>query len=276
MVIKSLVGFVEKVFTGITYPQQELIVVNYHSTPKKFNSNFEKQVVFFKKNFNIISPADLENYFFNKNWASKKCSLLFTFDDGLQNNLNAVSVLEKHNICAMFFVLPEFINTPIEKQKSYYLKNIRPIVNPNIDAEPEDFNALNWNELKKLLSKGHSIGAHTQTHTLVAKNSDKDNSKFEIVTCKENIEKELNIKVTSFCSINNTALSVHKKEKELIESNYKFHFTTFPGSNNNPKNPLLIKRRNIECFWLLGAVYFAIGKFDLKRWKIKTEQFDKL
>lgn len=273
--IKSFLGHLEKNIFKIKYSNDELIVVNYHSTPKKFDANFEQQVNYFKRNFNIISPTELEDIYFNKENKRDKCSLLFTFDDGLKNNLNAITILEKNNIKALFFVVPEFINMPKEKQKEFYLTNIRPVINNNIDNQAEDFCALSWNELNELVRKGHAVGAHTQTHTLVAQTSLLKNSEFEIVDCKNNIEKALNINVSSFCSINDTLLSVGKKEKELIATNYKFHFTTLPGSNKE-KDALLIKRRNVEAFWLRGAVYYAIGKLDLKRWQTKIEEFVKL
>jgi hypothetical protein len=72
--------------------------------------------------------------------------------------------------------------------------------------------------------------------------------------------------ITSYCSINNTLESTGPKEKKLIAENYTYHFTTFPGSNIHPKDPLFIKRRNIECFWLKGAMYYALGNWDLRRW----------
>lgn len=276
MLLKSIIGKIEKVFSGLNYSSKELIVVNYHSTPKIFDSNFEKQVVFFKEKYNVISPFELEDYYFNKDWKPKKCSLLFTFDDGLKNNLNAVKILDKHNIKAIFFIVPDFINTKLDRQKEFYLNKIRPIINSQIDNEEEDFTALSWIELQELLAKGYSIGAHTHSHSLIAQLSELKNSIYEIVYCKETIEKALSTNITSFCSINNTSVSVGKKEKDLIAANYKFHFTTFPGLNNDGKNPLLIKRRNMESFWLMGAVYYALGKFDLKRWKNKTEQFNNL
>jgi len=273
---KSFFGKIEKNIFKIAYSDDELIVVNYHSTPKKFDKNFERQVNYFKTNFNIISPQELQSFFDGKGLKKNKCSLLFTFDDGLKNNLNAIRILEKNNIRALLFIVPGFIDTPKEKQKEFYLKNIRSIINSNIDNQPEDFTALGWNEIKDLISRGHFVGAHTQSHTLVANTSDINNSEIEIAGCKKVIEKELEISVDSFCSINNTTLSIGKKEKELINKNYKYHFTTFPGLNNENKDPQLIKRRNVESFWLMGAVYFAIGIKDLKRWQDRIKQFSQL
>jgi peptidoglycan/xylan/chitin deacetylase (PgdA/CDA1 family) len=275
-VCKSIIGYFEKFICGITYSNNELIVLNYHSTPKKFNANFEKQVLYLKDRFNIISPADLDRYYFDSSWKSDKPALIFSFDDGLKNNLNAVSVLEKYNIKALFFLVPNFINSEKNNQKEFYITNIRPVINKEIDSEPDDFTALSWPDLKLLISKDHVVGAHTLSHNLIAQNSTLQNSTVEIVNCKSVIEKALGIKINSFCSINNTALSVAKKEKILIEENYKYHFTTFPGFNAKRKNSMLIKRRNVESYWLMGVFYFALGKMDLYRWNKKINTYKDL
>ncbi len=272
---KNIFGHIEKARGGLSYDKNELLVVNYHSTPKKFMADFKKQVEFLSNQFTIIAPAELESYF-NGTLRSAKCNLLFTFDDGLTNNLNAVKILDDYKIKALFFIVPDFINCTAADQKKFYLKNIRSEVNAAIDNEEEDFTAMDWDTLKKLCADGHAVGAHTLSHTLVAKNSSAHNSEKEIVACKKEIEKEMNLALPYFCSINNTLESTGKKEKELIEKNYSFHFTTLPGYNGKDKNRLFIKRRNIECFWPAGSFYFALGKTDLKRWEEKIKQYTSL
>lgn len=124
--------------------------------------------------------------------------------------------------------------------------------------------------------KEKGVGAHTRTHTLVAADSTPENSENEILTSKKIIEDKLDISVDSFCSINDTLLSVGKKEKTLIEKNYSFHFTTLPGYNREKKDAHFIKRRNVECFWPSGAFYYALGRSDLKRWEKKITLYENL
>jgi len=270
--VKSLLGRIETISDGINYPTNELLVLNYHSTPKKFIPHFKKQVRWMSENFNIISPAELEAYY-NGTYTSKKCSLLFTFDDGLANNRYAAEVLNEFKMKALFFVIPGFIDCGATQQKAFYLKNIRPIINSAIDHRPEDFSALSWEELQTLTKDGHMIGSHTLNHTLLANSSSAENSEKEIVHSKQVIENKISVPVNSFCSINNTLESVGKKEKEIIEKNYSFHFTTLPGYNAIEKNKLFIKRRNVECFWTMGSIFYAIGKSDLKRWQQKIDAY---
>jgi hypothetical protein len=54
------------------------------------------------------------------------------------------------------------------------------------------------------------------------------------------------------------------------------HFTTFPGLNAETKNGRLIYRRNIELDWSLGMIKYALGKWDLSRWRGEIERFQQL
>lgn len=272
LLAKSFLGRMEKLRGGLSYPNNELLVLNYHSTPKKYLHCLKAQLRFLTKHFSLIAPADLGAYFAGTLQTSK-CKVLLTFDDGLKNNLYAVQELNDHGLKAFFFVVPAFIDTPVAAQKDYYVKHIRPRINPLIDSAPEDFEAMAWDDLKHLASHGHCIGAHTLTHTLIARASNPDNSRLEIAGCKTRMEQSLGLPVNSFCSINDTLLSVGAAEKELIARHYQYHFTTIPGSNADPKDPLFIKRRNVECYWPTGAYLYALGKADLKRWRTRLAQY---
>lgn len=278
-ILKSLLGNTEYLLTNLKLDKGELIVVNYHGTPKKFISNFRNQLNFFQKVFSIISPEQLNDFYEGKLNELKQPKLLLTFDDGIKNNLLAAEVLKEFNIKAFFFVVPDFIDTVEEKQRTYFITNIRPSINSNIDNQVEDFTAMSWIDLRKLHEEGHSIGSHTQKHKLVAKTSTLENSKVEIKDSRENIVKQLQTSlhnIGGFCSINNTLESISKKEIQLIKENYQYHFTTIPGPNYFVSNKFFIKRANIESHWLLGAVKYAIGKWDLKRWKTSENSYSEL
>ncbi len=273
--VKAVLGTIEWLF-GNPNPTGELVVINYHGTPLKFSSNFEKQLQFFQKEFTLIAPSDINSFYNNTITKSSKPFLLLTFDDGVLNNLYAIDVLNKYNLKAYFFVVPDFINTKVELQKEYFITHIRPTIHSVIDNKDEDFKAIGWSELKKLANNGHQIGSHTKTHTLV--NTDSvEKVQLEIIESKIIIEQEIQLEtVNSFCSINDSSLSINKTSMDLVKKNYDYFFSTYPGSNLNDKNKLLIYRCNIESYWLLGAVKYAIGKWDQKRWAAKIHSFKKL
>lgn len=269
--IKIFLGYIEYYLFNIQYNKESLIVLNYHGVPSKFLDNFKYQIDYLKREFFIVSPNDL-NRFFNTNWPTKKPKLLITFDDCTKNILNAISILEENNIKALFFVIPNYINS--SDNKIYYTKYIRPIINEEIESESKDFNALSWNDLKKLVNNKNAVGSHSLSHKMDKNNLDLDNYK-EIIDSKKIIEKQLNIEINSFCSINNSLESINKDAIKKIKENYSFHFTTIAG-NNTEKKPYSIKRINVEAFWSKYQFFFALGKIDNLRWKRKRKKIDNL
>src|ERR1043165_2632346 len=90
---------------------RQVFVLMYHGIDKvqdtTYNkrfftqANFEKQVVEFKKHFNMLTYSDWAT----QNFSSTKPNALITFDDGYANNYRyALPVLDKHNVHAMFFI----------------------------------------------------------------------------------------------------------------------------------------------------------------------------
>lgn len=252
----------------LKYPSDELVVLCMHSTPADHNSEFEKIINFLLLHFEPMNPKNLEQYY--SGTMKNGPYVLFTFDDGLKNNLNAARALQKRGIYAIFFVVPEFIKSA--RQKEYYLKNIRPVTDPDFDKEVEDFAAMSFEDLRQLQQSGHVIGAHTSTHRMTREMNEAELSG-EVIACKESLTAALGSAPQTFCSINNTSASVSARAKKMIAENYDFHFTTFPGLNSAAKNKQLIFRRNIEVNWPLSRIKFALGQADFPRWSSSIQQF---
>src|SRR5688572_14115148 len=72
----------------------QLIVLNYHGTQKKYLDNFKAQIAYLKKHYDIISPAQFEMLMKRQQPVEGK-KLLLTFDDGIKNNLPAIEVLDE-------------------------------------------------------------------------------------------------------------------------------------------------------------------------------------
>lgn len=267
-VCKAIVGTILSVcYIG---PKNQLIVLNYHGTQNKNIHNFIKQIKYLKKHYELISPIEFEILVRSKRKIKGK-KLVLTFDDGIKNNMYAIDVLNKLGISAYFFVVPQFIETSADNQKAFFIKNIRPCINIEIDNLPEDFVALSWDDLIEI-SKKHTIGCHTYSHTMVKDVLDNYGLEKEIVKSKLLIESKIGMNVNSFCSINNTLCTIGKNENDLIKKHYQYHFTTF-GGNNLIIDSFLIKRINVESHWLKGALKFALSSFEFNRWLKKIERF---
>jgi peptidoglycan/xylan/chitin deacetylase (PgdA/CDA1 family) len=267
--IKSVLGSAEYLIKRYPYSANELVVVCMHSTPTDRTEDFELLVLQLTKSFKPFSPDNVEDYFVNKTNYNDGPYILFTFDDGLQNNLNAGKVLQKLGISGLFFVIPDFIQS--DDQPTFYRTNIRPCIDYDIDHEPEDVSAMSLSDLRKMIEMGHSIGSHTMTHTL-SNAMDAESVTHEVCDSERWLREKLGLKITAFASPNNSALSVNSGCAKAISHTYLLHYTTFPGLNIETDSQM-IYRRNIEVFWNSGKIKFAMGLWDLRRWKAACRLF---
>ena len=76
-------------------------------------SDFDKQMKFISKHYNVISLEEMVNRI-KRNEKINKLSFVVTFDDGYADNyLLGKSILEKYNINATIFITTDFIDTGI-------------------------------------------------------------------------------------------------------------------------------------------------------------------
>jgi hypothetical protein len=269
--VKALLGKLEWIFHRP--PANGLWVLNYHGTPLSMMEEFKAQFNWLKRYYSFVSPDDFEGMMSGTKPISGR-QLLLTFDDGLKNNLHVARFLHQQGVAAYFFVVPAFIDCPIEEQANYYATYIRPNPPAATHPEAEDCLAMSREDLLQLQTMGHRIAAHTYTHSLVAAESNEGKSRREVAEVKNYLGTIGIEKVSSFCSINNSLESVGALEKKLIAENYQYHFTTLPGNNAAHPDPLFIKRMNVEVHWLKGAMQYALGSWDLKRWESKLQQYE--
>jgi peptidoglycan/xylan/chitin deacetylase (PgdA/CDA1 family) len=89
-------------YHGISADDEEL-----HSWTLVKKSQFEKQIVFLKNHFKIISIDKLD---INNLKDNEKPKLIVTFDDGYKNNLAyALPLLEKYNVPATIYICTEAV-----------------------------------------------------------------------------------------------------------------------------------------------------------------------
>lgn len=270
-IFKSIMGQIEFALGGWKYPKDELIVLCMHSTPADRKKDFEGLLESLCKHFKPLSPKQLDAYF--KGELVDGPYILFTFDDGLKNNLHVARLLTEKGIGAFFFIVPDFVKA--EDQIGYYRNNIRQVIDPSFDKYDEDFSAMNKDDLHFLLKSGHMIGSHTMSH-LLRVTSNQDMVLREVAESQEVLQEWLGLKINSFCSVIQTGFSVNGLAMELIHELYSYHFTTFPGMNGLSKNGKLIFRRNIEVNWTSGKIKYALGQWDLRRWKHQIAAFESL
>ena len=131
---------------------EKIIFLTYHSISTYSNpyavspETFRAQMAYIKKHgFNVISLPIAVNAL--KSGRIPRKSLVITFDDGYKDNYtNALPVLDEFNYKATFFIVTGNVGG-----KSIW--------------DDWHFDCMGWNELTELKNHGHTIRAHTSTHS---------------------------------------------------------------------------------------------------------------
>ena len=167
--------------------KDKLRVLAYH----KVNNvkSFNDQMVFLKKNYNVITIQDLEAIF-KKEKKVVENSVLLTFDDGdISIVENAFPILKRYSLPAVFFIISELIDTckpfwwdeleyllgvEIGNNKTWELKNLKNNVRleylqdlKNTSPKPlYNSKQLSRDQLNKMADFGYCIGNHSHTHPM--------------------------------------------------------------------------------------------------------------
>lgn len=220
-------------------------VINYHDTPKKFEYNFEQQLIFYKRNFYPVDLNDLEDLISGK-WEKEKPGLIISLDDGLKSNYTvAAPLLEKYGFAGWFFIPVGLIGAGRCKDFHY--------------TGGKDCSYMSWNEIAEL-NKNHIIGCHTLTHCRLFSSLSKEKLKQEIINSKEILENKLNSKNDIFCWVGGEEETYTAKAAKYIrEAGYRYSFMSnnkiiLPGINR-----FQLQRTNIEADWPLSLVKFYLS-----------------
>ena len=114
-------------------------------------------------------------------------NILFTFDDGFKSNLMVEKILNKFEIKAIFFVPSDFISigSPVEAKK--FIKNN--ILDNDIPSDFKYLRNMQYKDLRYLIKRGHTIGAHSKTHANLNKIKEPKKLNDEIINSAKILEK---------------------------------------------------------------------------------------
>ncbi|MCW7462952.1 polysaccharide deacetylase family protein [Leptospira limi] len=218
----------------------DLRVLLYHDIPLDKQELFLAQLQELSKVWKFVSPEEFEEMILgNKEIVGK--NLLLSFDDGYISNRRVTEeVLEKMGIKALFFIISDFVSiSNYEDSKTFVSANVYPDYTP--EQVPDSWLPMNWNDLKFLLEKGHSIGSHTKTHARLSKIENLDQLKDEIINSKQILENKLGITIKHFAYTFGDLGSFSEIALSIAKTNYEFVHTGLRG-NNFKTYPWAIRR----------------------------------
>ena len=225
---------------GFTSPNR-LRVLLYHDIPVVEEDKLYKQLILLKKDWNFLTPLQFEKMALGE-MPIEGDNLLITFDDGMFSNLAvAEKILNKLDIKAIFFVINEFIKIkdPFEARQ-FASKHLIP--GSSINDIPKTWKNLQWDDLKKLINQGHTIGHHTKMHTRLSNCNSKNDLEDEIIISAKEIELKLGIEVKHFAYTFGDINSFSKEALVIAKSKFSFVYSGLRGNNSILTSPLAIRR----------------------------------
>lgn len=249
--ICNILGISKLYFSRINNKYNNYVrVINYHNTEKEYIELFERHIKYLKNKFNIITYEEFKKFLSGGISFKDKPGMLITFDDGYISNYEyGIDVLDKYDVKGLFFISAQKID----------------------DGDPK---YINKNQLKEMISRGHNIGCHTNSHYRFNESDSDNRVEFEVIEAKNKLEKELDTNIDSFCYVGGELPVYTNKSFQMIKDNYDYSFTTLTQIAKANTNHHIIHRTNVESFWNLGLVKFQTsGLWDLL-YKDKAKQVE--
>ncbi len=117
---------------------------------------------------------------------------------------------------------------------------------PPVQAAPDRYAFLNWQEVKAMDNEGMDIGAHTHNHLLLRMLSDQQ-VWYELDTSKKLIEEKLGKPCLHFAYPNGGEKDFNEKHIAALKAlQFKAAVTQIPGINYSDENLFRLKRINIS------------------------------
>lgn len=197
-----------------------------------------------------------------------------TFDDGFYSSYQAIKQLKNRK--AIFFVCPDFINlTGTLKWQDFFHNNLlRKEALSNKELR-EAVRPVTWDELKELVSLGHTIGSHSMNHKRLSSNISTKELEKEIIGSADMIEDRLGVKVDTIAYPFGNIKSIDKRALKIIEKRYTQCFSGLRGNNYSMENQLVRWRDVVHFHWPVDYIAFLLrGGFDwyygIKRMRLRN------
>lgn len=269
-----------------------------HSWTLVKKADFENQIIFLKKYFDIIPIGELDKDDINEK-DNGKPKLIITFDDGLKNQLTkALPLLKKYNVPATIYISTD----AVQKSKMFWWDNIiESILEQKIEKidlykyglKSYNFNHHHsseriWIEIKKLLEDMKNFQPNDRQKIIdwltenVFDNTITTNSPFKVLTPMEvlTISKSNLITIGSHTHCHNILTQIPyesveetiKKSKDLLKKwtgKHTMHFS-YPNGNYNNMIVEIVRKQDFETAvttengrWKNGNDAFTINRVGI-------------
>jgi peptidoglycan/xylan/chitin deacetylase (PgdA/CDA1 family) len=219
-----------------------LKILIYHDITWQDFDKFEMQIKYIARQYGFIKPDDLDKILTGKmKYAGTK--VLLTFDDGFRSNiLLEKKVLNPLGIKAIYFIPPGFINAKDRDERRSFIADSIHDTSFSPEEITDDMAPMVWQDIKRLLSEGHTIGAHTVNHRRLTEIISEDELRYEIVESGNILQEKLGIDIDHFSFPFGNIESIDQRAMKIIKGRYKYCHSGIRGNNSIDTNPYIILR----------------------------------
>ncbi len=235
--------------------------LNYHDVPPDRADDFERQLRFYRQNFESVDYEDLLALHDGR-WRASKPGLILSFDDGLRSHAEVVApLLERHGFVGWFMVPVGFIDAAPEDQRAFARDHQISHADFN-DGEPRI--AITWDDVRRL-GRRHVIGCHTWDHRRLSADLAPEELELQIRDAKRRLEKELGLEVPVFAWVGGEEWSYSNGAARAIRNaGFRCSFMTNNRVIQQGSELLQLQRTNVEASDPDEVVRFQVsGLLDL-------------
>lgn len=229
-------------------------VVNCHSVPERYASDFEDVIRRLSRSWAFAAPADLPGLLQRR---PDRPTLLFCFDDGLANTVRvAAPILESAGGRAVFAVPAAWPEVPAQSREEWFRQRVYPVPT-ELHAVKGDLTPVPWAELREAISRGHEVWSHGTDHVRLTDDLSAAVLEREIVDSRRILESRLDSPIRGYCPP--IAHDVPPAALALIRSTYELAFGGRPAAVSSVADTHRIPRSNIEASWPAPVVAMQLS-----------------
>ena len=219
-------------------------ILLFHEVNQFETNRFATKIDECAKNWTFVDPAKLE-WGGSKPNASTNQDLVLTFDDGYSSNFEiAQTVLNPRGIKAIFFVIPEFIDSGDKGESEMFISE-QMFPGKRESNTPKHLKSMTWDQILLLSSQGHTIGSHSSSHKRLSEIPDEAELIHQVIDSQYLLEKKIGIKIEHFAFPFGDLKSISPSALKIALENYKFVYSGLRGSNQALRSGSVLRRETV-------------------------------
>lgn len=230
----------------------------YHHVFDDERKGFETQLRYMRNYGDFISISDAVEMLGNCRSIGGRYFCI-SFDDGFKScATNALPILLEHRCSAAFFLATDYIGCKLDHDFEAAERFFRRTIYPQGIA----IEFMDWDDCRKLVQEGMTIGAHTCSHVRLS-SLDTGSVQRELMNSKQKIEEELGTECLHFAAPwgkpgQDIDLVLHRDK--VREVGFRSLLTTERGANEKLGDVFSIRRDFLLAGWRTYQLRYLFGR----------------